>query len=54
MKRAFHHILIPLLSCTAAGVFAADAATDYPRRPVRFVAPFVAGGPSDMLSRLLG
>ncbi len=54
MKRAFHLILMPLLSCTAAGVAAADAATDYPKRPVRFVAPFVAGGPSDMLSRLLG
>ena len=33
---------------------AADAAADYPNRPIRFIAPFVAGGPSDMLSRLLG
>ena len=54
MKFAFHLMLIPLFSCVAAGVAAADAATDYPNRPVRFVAPFVAGGPSDMLSRLLG
>jgi tripartite-type tricarboxylate transporter receptor subunit TctC len=27
---------------------------DYPNRPIRFIAPFVPGGPSDTLSRLLG
>jgi tripartite-type tricarboxylate transporter receptor subunit TctC len=26
---------------------------NYPNRPVRFVAPFVAGGPSDILSRMM-
>ena len=33
---------------------AADAGGDYPNRPLRFIAPFVAGGPSDILSRMLG
>jgi tripartite-type tricarboxylate transporter receptor subunit TctC len=33
---------------------AAQPAADYPNRPIRFIAPFVAGGPSDILSRLLG
>ena len=54
MKHASHLLLVPVLLCAASGVAAADAAADYPNRPIRFVAPFVAGGPSDMLSRLLG
>ena len=31
----------------------AHAAEKYPNRPVRFVVPFVAGGPSDILSRMM-
>ena len=54
MMHASRVLLIPVLLCAASGVAAADAAADYPNRPIRFVAPFVAGGPSDMLSRLLG
>src|SRR5262249_9160995 len=46
--------LAPLLFCAAAGVPAADSAADYPSRPIRFIVPFVAGGPSDVLSRMLG
>lgn len=48
-------LLLPALSsCIAPLAVAADAAKDYPNRPIRFIAPFVAGGPSDILSRLLG
>ncbi len=54
MKHAAHLFLIPVLAFAASSVAAADAAADYPNRPIRFIAPFVAGGPSDMLSRLLG
>jgi len=54
MKHASHSLPILVFSCAASGVAAADAVTDYPNRPIRFIAPFVAGGPSDMLSRLLG
>ena len=53
MKHAVHLLLISVLSCAASGVAAADAAAGYPNRPIRFIAPFVAGGPSDTLSRLL-
>jgi len=49
MKRAAFLFLIPALS-----VFASNATADYPDRPIRFITPFVAGGPSDTLSRLLG
>jgi len=53
MKHAAHLFLIPVLSFAASCVAAADAAAVYPSRPIRFIAPFVAGGPSDTLSRLL-
>ena len=54
MKHAACAFLAGVLSCGASNAPAADAAGDYPNRPIRFIAPFVAGGPSDMLSRLLG
>lgn len=54
MKHAAHLFLILVLSCTSAGVAAADAAAGYPNRPIRFIIPFVAGGPSDVIARLLG
>ena len=54
MKHAAHLFLISVLSCAATGVAAADAAADYPNRPIRFIIPFVAGGPSDVIARLLG
>ena len=49
MKHAAHLFLTLVLSCAASSVTAADAAADYPSRPIRFIAPFVAGGPSDLL-----
>ena len=54
MKLAAHLFLVSVLSCAASSAAAADGAADYPNRPIRFIAPFVAGGPSDTLSRLLG
>src|SRR5215510_14315984 len=54
MTNAARLLPVLVLSCGAGSAAAADAAADYPNRPIRFIAPFVAGGPSDMLSRLLG
>lgn len=47
-----HRILCAALVATLPT--AALAQSDYPNRPIRFIAPFVPGGPSDTLSRLLG
>jgi len=47
-------LLVCVMSCAIPAARAADAAGDYPNRPIRFIAPFVAGGPSDILSRMLG
>ncbi len=41
-----------LLACTAPVVQAAES--HYPSRSIRFVVPFAPGGPSDVLSRLVG
>jgi tripartite-type tricarboxylate transporter receptor subunit TctC len=54
MKTAARLFLIPVLSLVATNAPAADAAKSYPDRPIRFIVPFVPGGPSDLLSRLLG
>jgi len=54
MKHAARLFVVSVLSCAASSVAAADAAAGYPSSPIRFIAPFVAGGPSDTLSRLLG
>jgi len=43
-----------VLSFAAPAALAAEGAGDYPNRPIRFITPFVAGGPSDTLARLLG
>jgi tripartite-type tricarboxylate transporter receptor subunit TctC len=45
-------MLMGLTACAA--VNAATKQETYPTRPVRFVVPFAPGGPSDILSRLVG
>jgi tripartite-type tricarboxylate transporter receptor subunit TctC len=54
VKHVSFLMTLAILSLATSGVRAADAAANYPNRPIRFIAPFVAGGPSDLMARLLG
>ena len=53
MVTALSSLLSSLLLCGTAGA-QQRAASDYPNKPIRFVVPFVAGGPMDVIGRLVG
>ena len=49
-------LLVPVVLLAATLLFAAQAnhaAENYPNRPIRMVVPFVAGGGTDLLARLV-
>lgn len=52
MRRAYQAALV--LFAAAAFIAPAAAQQHYPSRPIHIVVPFPAGGPSDVLSRLIG
>jgi tripartite-type tricarboxylate transporter receptor subunit TctC len=43
-----------VLACLLPTLVGAQAAQDYPSKPIRIVNPFTAGGPVDLLARALG
>ncbi len=55
MKRTLSCVMLvlPMLSALPAAA-QSKPATDYPNKPVRFVVPFVPGGPTDIQGRMLG
>ncbi|MPZ55362.1 MAG: tripartite tricarboxylate transporter substrate binding protein [Rhizobiales bacterium] len=53
MKRLIGAVLALLLSGTLAAAQTASNAASFPNRPIRIVVPFPAGGPTDILSRIV-
>ena len=53
MRRSTFAVTVVLVGSSAA-IEAATTEASYPNRPVRFIVPFAPGGPSDILSRLVG
>jgi tripartite-type tricarboxylate transporter receptor subunit TctC len=51
MRRAY---LIALMLLASLAITPAPAQTPYPTRPIHIIVPFPAGGPSDVLARLIG
>ena len=49
-----HHRLPALAVAAAAFVATATQAADYPTRPIQLIIPFAAGGPTDIVGRIMG
>jgi tripartite-type tricarboxylate transporter receptor subunit TctC len=47
-------VLVAVTQCGAAAFVAANAAAQYPERPLRFVVPQAAGSASDTSARIIG
>ncbi len=55
MARAVRLLLAAGLVLSASGAAAAeDPSASFPNRPIRMIVPFPAGGPSDIVARLIG
>src|SRR5437868_692279 len=52
-SRVVFGIMLAISTCLVPALAADPPATTYPNKPIRFVVPFAAGGPSDVMARAL-
>lgn len=52
-KKCIRHLLMSMLLLTAGGAAVAQVAPHYPSRPITLVVPYAAGGPADVLGRMV-
>ena len=52
-KRAAGALTVAVLAATASLGWAADAAKDYPNKPVRMIGPFTPGACTDATARII-
>src|SRR5262245_2822700 len=51
--RTIRHLFCSLLVAMSASSASAQSASDFPNRPVKILVPFAAGGPTDVVARIL-
>ncbi len=54
MVLIFRFLVAAMLAIWADAAIAQDPSAGFPNRPIRMIVPFPAGGPSDILARLIG
>src|SRR5712692_543703 len=54
MNWTFRFLVAAMLAIWADAAIAQDPSAGFPNRPIRMIVPFPAGGPSDILARLIG
>src|SRR5713226_9704583 len=54
MNLTFRFLVAAMLAIWADAAIAQDPSAGFPNRPIRMIVPFPAGGPSDILARLIG
>ena len=51
--RLFSTVIAGLCALSIVGLAQAQSADGYPNKPIRFVVPFAAGGPTDVIARVI-
>ena len=49
-----HRLLAAAVAATALAVTTVQAADNFPSRPMQMIVPFAAGGPTDIVGRIMG